>query len=107
MPVTTGPLSYHSVAPALSGDRLFVIGEQRRAELQRLDVKTGQFLPFLNGISAGELDFSHDGQWVAYVSYRITPCGGVESMAATNFSSPIRQRLGGFRAGLATGSESR
>ena len=69
MAITTGPLSYHSPAPALSGDRLFVIGEQQRAELQRLDVKTGRSVPFLNGISAGELDFSRDGQWVAYVSY--------------------------------------
>ena len=69
MPVTTGPLSYHSPAPALSGNRLFVIGEQQRSELQRLDVKTGQFVPFLNGISAGELDFSRDGQWVTYITY--------------------------------------
>jgi serine/threonine protein kinase/Tol biopolymer transport system component len=69
MPITTGPLSYHTVLPALSGDRLFVIGEQPRAELQRLDLKTGQFVQYLNGISAGELDFSRDGQWVAYVRY--------------------------------------
>jgi serine/threonine protein kinase/Tol biopolymer transport system component len=69
MPVTTGPLSYYGAAPALSGNRLFVIGEQPRSELQRLNGKTGQFVPFLNGISAGELDFSRDGQWVTYVSF--------------------------------------
>jgi Tol biopolymer transport system component/DNA-binding winged helix-turn-helix (wHTH) protein len=69
MPVSAGPLSYHSAAPALSGNRLFVIGEQQRSELQRLDTRTGQFVPFLNGISAGELDFSRDGQWLTYVSY--------------------------------------
>ncbi len=68
-PITTGPLSYHSPAPALEGNRLFVIGEQQRAELQRLDSKSGQFVPFLNGISAGEPDFSRDRQWVTYVSY--------------------------------------
>jgi Tol biopolymer transport system component len=34
-----------------------------------LDVRTGQFVPFLNGISAGELDFSRDGDWITYVSY--------------------------------------
>jgi Tol biopolymer transport system component len=27
------------------------------------------FVPFLAGISAGELDFSRDGKWVTYVSY--------------------------------------
>jgi eukaryotic-like serine/threonine-protein kinase len=69
MPITTGPLFYTSPAPALSGNRLFVIGEQQRSELQRLDAKTGQFVPFLSGISAGQLDFSRDGQWVTYVSY--------------------------------------
>ncbi|PYX27819.1 MAG: hypothetical protein DMG80_17635 [Acidobacteria bacterium] len=69
LPITTGPLSYHSPAPALNGNRLFVIGERQRAELQRLDLSSGQFVPFLNGISAGEIDFSRDGQWVAYISY--------------------------------------
>jgi Tol biopolymer transport system component len=69
LPITTGPLSYHSPAPSLDGNRLFVIGEQPRAELQRLDSKSGQFVTFLNGISAGELDFSRDGQWVTYISY--------------------------------------
>jgi hypothetical protein len=58
LPVTTGPLSYQSPTAALSGNRLFVIGEQQRAELQRLDFKFRQFVPFLNGISAGEIDFS-------------------------------------------------
>jgi eukaryotic-like serine/threonine-protein kinase len=69
LPVTTGPLSYYSPAPALEGNRLFAIGEQQRAELQRLDLKSGQFVPFLNGISAGEIDFSGDRQWVTYISY--------------------------------------
>lgn len=68
-PVTAGPLSYFSPAPALSGNRLFVIGEQQRAQLQRYDFKSQQFLPFLDGISGGETDFSRDGKWFAYVSY--------------------------------------
>lgn len=69
LPITTGPLSYGGLTPALSGNRLFVIGEQQRAELQRLDLKSGQFVPFLKGISAGEIDFSRDGQWITYTSY--------------------------------------
>jgi Tol biopolymer transport system component len=48
---------------------LFVIGEQRRAELQRYDVKTRSFTSYLSGISAGMLDISRDGQWMAYVDY--------------------------------------
>ena len=68
-PVTAGPLSYSSPAPALSGNRLFVIGEQQRAQLEHFDVKSEQFLPYLDGISGGEVDFSRDGKWFTYVSY--------------------------------------
>ena len=68
-PVTAGPLSYFNPAPALTGSRLFVIGEQQRAQLQHLDSKSGQFVPFLDGISAGEIDLSRDGKWVVYESY--------------------------------------
>ncbi len=68
-PVTTGPLSYSSPVPALSGNRLFVIGEQQRAQLERFDSKSQQFIPFFDGISGGEIEFSRDGNWATYVSY--------------------------------------
>jgi len=68
-PVTTGPLAYFTPAPALSGNRLFVIGEQPRAQLEHLDLKSQRFVPFFDGISGGEIDFSRDGKWVVYVSY--------------------------------------
>jgi Tol biopolymer transport system component/DNA-binding winged helix-turn-helix (wHTH) protein len=67
--VTTGPLNYFSPVPSRDGRRLFVVGEQPRAELERYDASSGQFTPFLSGISAGELDFSRDAQFVAYVTY--------------------------------------
>jgi len=35
----------------------------------RHDAKTRTFGPFLGGISAQDVSFSRDGQWVAYVSY--------------------------------------
>ena len=69
LPITAGPLAYFSPAPALAGNRLFVIGEQLRAQLQRFDAKSQQFVPFLNGISGGEIDLSRDGKWVAYLGY--------------------------------------
>jgi Tol biopolymer transport system component len=37
--------------------------------LQHLDLKSQQFVPFLSGISAGEVDFSRDRRWVTYLSY--------------------------------------
>ncbi|MGB2898563.1 MAG: protein kinase [Candidatus Acidiferrum sp.] len=67
--ITAGPVNYS--APVVSPDRrrLFVIGEQPRAELQRYDRKLKQFAPYLGGISAGEIDFSRDGQWITYKAY--------------------------------------
>jgi eukaryotic-like serine/threonine-protein kinase len=67
--LTTGPLAFNAMAPSPDGKKLFVDAVQNRAELVRYDPKSHQFVPFLSGISAGELDFSRDGQWVTYVSY--------------------------------------
>jgi eukaryotic-like serine/threonine-protein kinase len=67
--LTNGPLNYYSPQPSRDGRRLFVIGEQPRAQLQRYDNSIRQFVPFLSGISAGELDFSRDGQFVVYITY--------------------------------------
>ncbi len=67
--LTTGPLSFTSLTPSTDGRKLFVHGSQGRGELVRYDPKSYQFVPFLSGISAGELDFSRDGRWVTYVSY--------------------------------------
>ncbi|SPF45280.1 putative Serine/threonine protein kinase [Candidatus Sulfotelmatobacter kueseliae] len=67
--LTTGPLSFTSLVPSADGKKLFVSAMQGRGELVRYDPKSSQFVPFLAGISAGELDFSRDGKWVTYVSY--------------------------------------
>jgi serine/threonine protein kinase/Tol biopolymer transport system component len=67
--LTTGPLTFGNLAPSPDGKRLFVNAIQNRAELVRYDPKSHQFVPFLSGVSAGELDFSRDAQWVTYVSY--------------------------------------
>jgi WD40 repeat protein len=70
IPLTTSPLSLFSPLPSKDGKRLFVVGQTYRGELMRYDSKSGQFSPFLGGISAEYVAFSKDGQWVAYVSYR-------------------------------------
>ena len=67
--LTTGPLSYGSLAPSPDGKKLFVGGRQGRGELVRYDARSHQFVQFLSGVSAGELDFSRDGKWVTYVTY--------------------------------------
>ena len=67
--LTTGPLQFGSPLVSKDGRKLFVIGVQQRAELVRYDARSGDFVPFLGGISAGDIDFSRDGQWITYVSY--------------------------------------
>ena len=66
--LTTGPLQFGDPLPGKDGKKLFVIGVQPRAELVRYDAKSADFVPFLDGISASDVDFSRDRQWVAYVS---------------------------------------
>jgi eukaryotic-like serine/threonine-protein kinase len=67
--LTAGPLNFYSPQPSPDGKSIYVIGEQSRSELVRYDAKSGQFSPYLDGISARTVSFSRDGQWVSYVSY--------------------------------------
>jgi eukaryotic-like serine/threonine-protein kinase len=67
--LTTGPLEFTSPLLSTDGKKLFVVGQQLRGELVRLDIRSGQFIRYLEGISASHLDASRDGQWVSYVSY--------------------------------------
>ena len=67
--LTAGPMDFGSPVSSVDGKRLFVIGEQPRGELLRFESKSGQFVPYVGGISAHGVDVSKDGHWVAYVSY--------------------------------------
>ena len=67
--ITSGPVSYSTPVASPDRSRVYVIGEQSRAELQRYDAKLKQFVPYLGGVSAGEIDFSRDRQWIAYKAY--------------------------------------
>jgi eukaryotic-like serine/threonine-protein kinase len=67
--LTFGPLSFRSLVPGADIKKLFVTARQGRGELVRYDPKSKQFVPFLAGISAGELDYSRDGKWITYVTY--------------------------------------
>ncbi len=66
--LTTGPLSFSYVIPSADGKKLFATGIQSRAQPVRYDDKARQFVPFLSGMSASDLAFSPDGQWIAYIS---------------------------------------
>ena len=67
--LTAGPLSFEAPQPGVDGKTIFTMGRQSRAELVRYDSKSQQFVPYLGGISAGEVHFSPNGKWLSYVSY--------------------------------------
>jgi eukaryotic-like serine/threonine-protein kinase len=67
--LASGPLSWGRLAPSPDGKKLFAEGFDDRASLVRYDLNSRQFVPYLLGISAGELDFSRDGKWITYVAY--------------------------------------
>jgi len=65
----SGPLRFSGPGPSRDGKKLFVTGEEPRVELFRYDVQARRLNSYLSGLSAGPLDFSPDGKWIAYVSY--------------------------------------
>jgi eukaryotic-like serine/threonine-protein kinase len=67
--LTSSPLGLFTPLPSKDGRKLFVVGRSYRGELERRESESGRFRPFLSGISADDVAFSKDGQWVAYVSY--------------------------------------
>jgi Tol biopolymer transport system component len=67
--LTAGPLGFDAPQPSLDGKNIFAMGTQSRAELVRYESKSQQFVPYLGGISAGEVHFSPDGKWLSYVSF--------------------------------------
>ncbi len=67
--LTTGPLSADRPETSPDNHRLFFLGGLNRAELVRYDPKLGQWIPYLGGLPALQLDYSRDGKWVTYTSY--------------------------------------
>ncbi|MGA7928097.1 MAG: protein kinase [Candidatus Sulfotelmatobacter sp.] len=69
--LTTGGITYRGayIVPSKDGKKLFAVEALRRGELERYDSKAQAFTSFLGGISAQDVAFSNDGQWVAYVLF--------------------------------------
>jgi eukaryotic-like serine/threonine-protein kinase len=67
--LTAGPLNLEAPQPSPEGKKIFAVGSQQRAELVRYDAKSAQFVSFLGGISALDVSFSRDGQWVSYITW--------------------------------------
>ncbi|MCM3900740.1 MAG: winged helix-turn-helix domain-containing protein, partial [Pyrinomonadaceae bacterium] len=67
--LTFGPMNFRAPVPSADGSRIFVIGQQQRGELIRYNASTRQFVSHLSGLSAENLSFSADGEWMSYVTY--------------------------------------
>jgi serine/threonine protein kinase/Tol biopolymer transport system component len=67
--LTSSPMPLSRPVPSTDGKKVFVVGRTLRGELVRYNSQSGRFDPFLGGISAEFVDFSRDGQWVAYVTF--------------------------------------
>jgi Tol biopolymer transport system component len=67
--LTSSPMELQTPLPGRDGKKLFVVGRTYRGELSRYDLESHAFVPFLDGISAEQIDSSRDGKWVAYISY--------------------------------------
>jgi serine/threonine protein kinase/Tol biopolymer transport system component len=67
--LTSGTTSYFDAVPGKDGKKLYAVAGFGRGELAWYDRKTQTFAPYLGGISAQDVAFSRDGQWVAYVSF--------------------------------------
>ena len=67
--LTAGPLQTNSPQFSPDGKRIFFLGSLDRGELVRYDPGTKQWLPWLSGLAASEIDYSPDRKWIAYISY--------------------------------------
>jgi Tol biopolymer transport system component/DNA-binding winged helix-turn-helix (wHTH) protein len=67
--LTSGAVSYAYPVAGKDGKTIFAVEAIRRGEIQRYDLGKKQFESILGGISAQDVAFSKDGEWVAYVTY--------------------------------------
>lgn len=89
VPVTAGPLDYYAPTPSKDGTKLFVIGEEKRPQLEVYSSKRREFTPYLGDLKATQVDFSRDGRWMAYVvlsSHTLWRCrvNGTERLQLTS-----------------------
>lgn len=66
--LTQGTVSFASPIPSPDNHKIWALGLNVRGAVVKYDPASGKYVPYLAGISATDLDFSPDGQWVAYVA---------------------------------------
>jgi Tol biopolymer transport system component len=66
--LTSGPMSFGNVSPAADNKNIWAIGVQPAGEAVKYDSDKKTFVSLVGGVSATDLDFSSDGEWVTYVA---------------------------------------
>ena len=66
--LTEGSISFSRPVFAADNKTMWTLGLNTRVAVVSYDPSSGKYVPYLAGISATDLDFSADGQWVAFVS---------------------------------------
>jgi len=67
--LTATPIEIARPLPSKDGKKIFMVGRVYRGESVRYDLESGQVVPLLPGISGEHIDFSKDGDWMAYVTF--------------------------------------
>ena len=67
--LTTTPIDYLAPIPGREPGTLYVLGRLHRGELVRWNRASGEFVPYLSGVSAHWATSSRDGRLVTYVTY--------------------------------------
>lgn len=68
IPITNGPLEYQAPITERGGRRILFIGLDTQLELLRYNRNEKIFVPYGPGLSsATRMEYSHDGQWVAWI----------------------------------------
>jgi Tol biopolymer transport system component len=64
-------LSYFAPTASPDGRVVYALGQSPHpgSELVRYDASQAVFTPFLSGLAARDVEFSRDGQWIAYVRH--------------------------------------
>lgn len=65
--LTEGPMSFGSPWPA-NNEKIWALGVNPMVEVVKYEAAHQNYSPVLAGISATDLDYSPDGNWVSYVS---------------------------------------
>ena len=67
--LTTGPVNFRSPVPSKDGKKIYAIGDVVRGEIMRYDARSQEWVPYQSSKSIVALNYSRDGEWVAYSTY--------------------------------------